>query len=216
MDEPIPEIPPSLWLKRRGTTPIDHTFVTIDWVCKWFDRYREKLGKGGGWFRSAFNDALHSPDDPYDPDYFFDLASHGEGGKLMMANQITAIIACCVAARAAHVLDDERVAWTYASDARQIAMIMMQLFSDTFDASTVQARRAARAMLAKDPRQAAKREAKKLWQERRAGKHPRLRTNSQFAIECMRRWPVLKSHDVITGWCTTWTKEAKQKSQPAS
>jgi hypothetical protein len=68
-----------------------------------------------------------------------------------------------------------------------------------------------------DPIQVAKTEAFKLWTERRAGKHPRLRTNEQFAIECMRRWPALRSAAVITGWCTAWTKAAKgRKTQSAS
>jgi hypothetical protein len=67
-----------------------------------------------------------------------------------------------------------------------------------------------------DPTQIAKAEAQKLWQERHAGKHPKLGTNEKFATECMRRWPVLKSAKVILGWCTDWNKEAKQKNQSAS
>lgn len=58
----------------------------------------------------------------------------------------------------------------------------------------------------------AKAEAKKLWQERRDGKHPKLRTNEQFAIECMRHWPVLTSSQVICRWCAQWGKDAKAKS----
>lgn len=69
---------------------------------------------------------------------------------------------------------------------------------------------------ANSPKSAAKAEALKLWNERRAGKHPRLRTNEQFATECMRRWPVLTSSAVITGWCTKWNKQVKRKSHPAS
>lgn len=76
-------------------------------------------------------------------------------------------------------------------------------------------RRGGRARHATDPKTKAKTEALKLWQERRAGKHPKLRTNEQFAIECMRRWPVLTSAKVICGWCTDWNKAAK-KPQPAS
>lgn len=67
---------------------------------------------------------------------------------------------------------------------------------------------------ANDSRTSAKADAFELWKERRAGKHPKLRTNEQFAMECMRRWPALTSIKVICGWCTIWTKEAK--SQPAS
>lgn len=75
---------------------------------------------------------------------------------------------------------------------------------------------AAAAKLRNDPVQAAKMEAIKLWQERRAGQHPRLRTNEQFATEVMRRWPVLTSSKVICGWCTDWEKEAKTNGTPAS
>lgn len=65
---------------------------------------------------------------------------------------------------------------------------------------------------ANDPRQEAKAKAFELWKERRAGKHPKLSTNVQFAIECMRRWEVLKSQSVICGWCTAWEKEARNPS----
>ena len=66
----------------------------------------------------------------------------------------------------------------------------------------------------RDPKQAAKAKAHKLWLERYAGKHPKLRTNDQFAMECMRQWPALTSIGTIKGWCTEWTKA--EKSQPAS
>ena len=79
-----------------------------------------------------------------------------------------------------------------------------------------QARLAVAAKLRNDPVQAAKTEATKLWQERRAGQHPRLRTNEQFATEVMRRWPVLTSSKVVCGWCTDWEKEAKANGTPVS
>jgi len=84
-----------------------------------------------------------------------------------------------------------------------------------FQAETLRAknREGARTKLARDPKQAAKAEAFKLWQERNGGKHPKLRRHEDFATECMRRWPVLKSAKVILGWCTEWNKTAKaQKS----
>ena len=68
---------------------------------------------------------------------------------------------------------------------------------------------------AKDPRSIAKQGAFALWQERRAGRHPKLRTNEQFATECMRRWPDLTSAKVILGWCTLWNRQARE-SQSAS
>lgn len=77
----------------------------------------------------------------------------------------------------------------------------------------ITARLGAEKKLANDKKgtQRAKAEARKLWNERHAGKHPRLRTNEQFATECMRRWPVLTSSAVITGWCTEWNKAAKAR-----
>jgi hypothetical protein len=74
---------------------------------------------------------------------------------------------------------------------------------------TERARRGGEARHASDPKQSAKKEAFKLWKERHAGKHPKLRTNEQFASECMRRWPVLTSAKNILGWCTEWNKQAK-------
>lgn len=73
----------------------------------------------------------------------------------------------------------------------------------------------AKAKLALDPKQIAKAEAHKLWKDRHAGMHPKLRTNEQFATECMHRWPELTSSKVITGWCTKWTKETKRQTTPA-
>jgi hypothetical protein len=70
----------------------------------------------------------------------------------------------------------------------------------------------------KDPVSRAKADAKAgallLWQERRAGKHPKLGTVEQFAIEVMRRWPVLKSAKVICGWSANWTKQVKAGKNP--
>jgi hypothetical protein len=57
---------------------------------------------------------------------------------------------------------------------------------------------------------AAKQGAKALWDERHAGKHPKLRTVEQFATEVMRRWPVLTSSKVICQWSADWTREARE------
>lgn len=64
------------------------------------------------------------------------------------------------------------------------------------------------------PKQAAKACAFELWNERRAGKHPKLRTVEQFATEVMRRWPVLTSSKVICGWSAQWTREAQAGTAP--
>ncbi|WP_045760782.1 hypothetical protein [Xanthomonas albilineans] len=73
-------------------------------------------------------------------------------------------------------------------------------------------RRGAAAKLAndRDGKQAAKAAALELWKERHAGKHPTLRTVEQFAIEVMRRWPVLTSSKVICGWSTKWSKSVRE------
>lgn len=73
------------------------------------------------------------------------------------------------------------------------------------------ARAGAAAKLKNDPKQRAKAAALRLWQERHAGKHPHLRTNEQFAMEVLRRYPVLTSSSVICGWCAMWTREAKSQ-----
>lgn len=71
---------------------------------------------------------------------------------------------------------------------------------------------AALARLSNDPKQLAKAAAHILWKERRAGMHPKLRTNEQFATECMLRWPVLTSSKVICSWCSAWNKEARDQN----
>ena len=70
-------------------------------------------------------------------------------------------------------------------------------------------RKGAVVKLAKDPKQAAKAQAFKLWADRHAGKHPELRTEDQFASECCRRWPVLTSISGVKKWSTAWRKELR-------
>jgi hypothetical protein len=114
---------------------------------------------------------------------------------------------------------DTTAAWTYALDARFAADTLLSQICDREMVALHKrgmAKQGAMARLKHSPQQAAKAETFKLWQERHAGHHPELRTNEQFAAECMRRWPALTSAKVILGWCTDWNKQAKRKSQPAS
>ena len=60
----------------------------------------------------------------------------------------------------------------------------------------------------------AKREALLLWEERRAGLHPRLRTVVHFATEVMHRWPVLTSQKVIERWSASWSKAVREGRDP--
>jgi tRNA A37 threonylcarbamoyladenosine dehydratase len=72
----------------------------------------------------------------------------------------------------------------------------------------------ARAKLAKDPKQAAKVEVKKHWENWKTGRLPKnIKTTEQFAMDCMRQWPALTSAKVICAWSATWNKEARAKLQ---
>lgn len=62
----------------------------------------------------------------------------------------------------------------------------------------------------KDQKQAAKVSVHEFWREWKKGKHRKIKTVEQFAIEAMRRWPILKSPKVIGRWSATWSKEAKR------
>ncbi|MFC5526140.1 hypothetical protein ACFPPA_10335 [Rhodanobacter ginsengisoli] len=93
---------------------------------------------------------------------------------------------------------------------------LIELLSEFLRRMIAKKSRGATKKLASDVKQAAKAEALKLWQTRRAGQHKQLRTNEQFATETMRRWPVLTSSKVICGWCTAWEKEARTKETPAN
>jgi hypothetical protein len=62
--------------------------------------------------------------------------------------------------------------------------------------------------------QAQKAEAMRLWQERRAGKHPKLRRVHQFAAEVHRRWPGLATTKVIEGWSAAWEKDVRDGRDP--
>lgn len=67
---------------------------------------------------------------------------------------------------------------------------------------------------ANDPKQAAKAGALELWMERHAGKHPKLRTVDQFAMEVIRRWPVLQSIGTIREWSRKWSKQVREGEAP--
>lgn len=110
---------------------------------------------------------------------------------------------------------DQAVAYFRANPLSPEATVLL-IHVSHYEQTKERAKAGAKAKLESDPKQAAKAEAHKLWQEQYDGKHPELRTNEQFAAECMRRWPKLTSAKVILGWCTQWNKEAKRKSQPAS
>lgn len=73
------------------------------------------------------------------------------------------------------------------------------------------AREGAAARLAndRDGKQAAKRQAHILWKEWKSGKHKKIRTVEQFAVEVMRRYPKLQSVNVIRRWSTEWNRELK-------
>lgn len=140
-------------IARFYAKPSDHVAATIDWVCRWFDEKSGELERDGAWFRNAYIGACKKPDQ-YDADYFFLKASTAAAvdlGKDLMPFQITGIVACCAMAREADMAGDERVAWTYTTDARQLAMSMMQYWSLVFDDSEDLARRAlyVRAQLAR-------------------------------------------------------------------
>lgn len=77
-------------------------------------------------------------------------------------------------------------------------------------------KKAASARHAKDPKQAAKAAARALWVEWQEGNHPKLRTDSQYAQEVMRRWPVLVNEKTITQWSTAWRKQAREEKTQGS
>jgi hypothetical protein len=82
--------------------------------------------------------------------------------------------------------------------------------------SRSRARKGAAAKNANDPKQAAKAAARELWQQWKLGSLPKIRTTEQYAVEVMRRWPVLKSAKNICEWSAAWNKEAadKRKANP--
>jgi hypothetical protein len=63
---------------------------------------------------------------------------------------------------------------------------------------------------AADPVQVAKCAAYEFWNERETGNHPRLRTEEQFAMEALRRWPVLTSAETVKKWSAQWRREKKR------
>jgi hypothetical protein len=73
--------------------------------------------------------------------------------------------------------------------------------------TTAKRRRQAGAALTNAPKMKAKSEVAELWLERQRGMHPSLFPNTKFAIDAMRRWPILVNQKVICDWCTRWAKD---------
>ena len=70
------------------------------------------------------------------------------------------------------------------------------------------AKAAVSSKLANDPKQAAMREAFKLWQAWCAGKSLH-RSAAAFARHVVRQFPVIESTMTVQRWVTTWTRQAK-------
>lgn len=71
------------------------------------------------------------------------------------------------------------------------------------------ARRAANARHAREtPITQAKDDAHRLFADWHVGKLPKLRTNELFAMECVRRWPILKQSTLTRKWIPKWRAEA--------
>jgi len=142
-----------------------------------------------------------------------------QGAKLELSRAwATLALLFCTQAMVAENTGDTTTAWTNVIDARFAADAVISQITDREMIALHKhgmAKRGAAARLERSPKQVAKAEAKKFWKDRHDGKHPKLRTNEQFAMECMRRWPALTSTKVILGWCTAWGKEARPKSLPA-
>lgn len=92
------------------------------------------------------------------------------------------------------------------------AWFLAKACSASVAASNSHAReKGARSRHSNDPKQEAKLLARNLWEEREQGLHAGLRTDEQFAMEVMRRWPVLGSGATIVKWSSAWRREGRVK-----
>lgn len=92
--------------------------------------------------------------------------------------------------------------------------VLEQLLKLASDVPSENARKGGLAKLEKNPaareKAAAIAESKVLWQERETGKHKKLRTEDQFAMEVAKRWPVIASISAIKKRSSRWRREAKK------
>lgn len=199
---------------RNRRTPTTEAATTLTNLGVWLDSYGPKLfamhddvdiGKAfvSELFLTSFDKAEELADDATDA-----ILSGGTFEGLEVAK---ASAYCCLAAMKLDKAGRTNEAWTFAIDARHLEVLTVYSYDSATTARRALGRTNAAIKLARDPKQSAKVAVFALWQDRRAGKHPKLRTNEQFAVECMRRWPVLTSAKVILGWCTQWNKQAKRK-----
>jgi hypothetical protein len=77
------------------------------------------------------------------------------------------------------------------------------------------AKAAASSKLANDPKQAAMREAYKLWQAWHAG-HTVHKSAAAFARDVVAKHPIIESSMTVQRWVTTWTKQAKREKYAVS
>lgn len=142
-----------------------------------------------------------------------------EGGYLNITQEV---VAYCVFAVRAYFERNEVLSWSYACDARYWAGVVMVVAkqrglpgpSATMNMLATlrssQARAAAFTKLANDPKQAAKAEAFKLWQEWQAGR-ARYKSGAAFARHVIETYPILEDPVSAGRWVTQWRKHAKAK-----
>ncbi|WP_426271337.1 hypothetical protein ACN9MB_07425 [Dyella kyungheensis] len=124
----------------------------------------------------------------------------------------TIAVAYCIQVFHAHEHGDVTAAWTYAMDARFAADSLLSLRMDKAAVRFSKERTskiAAYTRLAKDPVQAAKKEAFKLWSEWQSGEtlHKSAAAFQRFVLE---KFPVITSTKTVERWCVQWSKKRSQ------
>lgn len=137
------------------------------------------------------------------------------------------VVAYCVFAVEAYFRGDQALSWSYACDARYWAGVVMVLAKQRALPApelttqmlarlrSEQGRSAARVKLLRDPKQVAKAETFKLWQEWQAGR-AHYKSAAAFARAVVDAFPIIENTKTVEHWATQWRKGAKTKKQASS
>jgi len=137
-----------------------------------------------------------------------------EDGKAPFAllEVMDVIVQYAVQAMRAQKNDDYNLAWSYATDAQYWWGILNSEFNRRQEPSamSLNAIKAVKAKLAKDPKQIAKSQVKECWVEWQ-NKPTNYRNKSKFAKDMMQKFEELDNQSVIVRWCSEWEKTALNK-----
>lgn len=196
---------------RKNRTPTTEAATTLANLGAWLDAHESKLSKcesatslGKHFIAAVFT----APDVERLADKC--VKALNAGGTFDGREVVLAAGYCALAAMILEKSSRVHEAWTFAMDARAFQVLAIHGYDADATALRMRGLLGANARLARDPKQAAKAEAFKLWQDWQAGR-ARHKSGAAFARHVIEACPAIESSKVVERWVTQWRKDAKAK-----